>query len=250
MSITSPLGRGYTERMPLVLVLDTSASMGYPAQAPRIAELNTALRDWFRDAAADPALRERLEVAIVTFDSEVRLLRLTGSSEPGAFSFVENVTPPELCATGLTSMLAAMDAAMRLAIGRTAELTAAGIPSRRPLVWLVTDGAPSDADGQPVPDGEVAAAAARLRDLAEETADGPGCLCYAIGVGGADMTTLSALVPGPAIPLHDFSYRRILGVVTESTVRQGAGPATGEYERTRQLADRARRLRALGDEIG
>lgn len=226
--------------------------MGHPPGAPRIAELNDALRDWITDAAADPALRERLEIAIVTFDSEVRVLRLTDA--PGlsgsAFAPVETVTPPQLCASGLTLMLQALETAVRLATERSRELTAANIPSRRPLVWLVTDGAPSDADGQPVPDAEVTAAAARLRDAARATPASPGCLCYAIGVGGADMRTLNTLAPGGAMPLGDFGYRRILRLVSESASRQQAGPPDDEYARTRMLADRQRRLRELQDEFG
>ena len=43
MAFADPLGRGFAERIPLVLVLDTSASMASPAESPRIAELNSAL---------------------------------------------------------------------------------------------------------------------------------------------------------------------------------------------------------------
>lgn len=250
MAFAAALGRGFAERIPLVLVLDTSASMASPAEAPRIAELNSALRDWLTDAAADPVLRERLEVAIVTFDSEVRVLQLTDGAADARFALVENVIPPQLCASGLTLMLPALEAAVRLATERSAELTAAGIPSRRPLVWLVTDGAPSDSRGAPVPDAEVAQAARRLRGAAAATADSPGCLCYAIGVGGADMGTLNAIVPGAAMPLGDFGYRRILRLVSESASRQQAGPADDEYARTRALAERQRRLRELQDEFG
>jgi uncharacterized protein YegL len=252
MAFAARLGRGFTERIPLVLVLDTSASMATPEDAPRIAELNAALREWITDAAADPALRERLEVAVVTFDSEIRVLHLTDSPElsAGAFALVENVTPPQLRASGLTLMVPAIEAAVRLAIERARELTAASIPSRRPLVWLVTDGAPSDAQGIPIPQAEVAEAARRLRDASAATADSPGCLCYAIGVGGADMATLAVLAPGAAMPLNDFGYRRILRLVSETVSRQQAGPADDEYARTRLLADRQRRLRELQDEFG
>lgn len=251
MAIADRLGRGFAERLPLVLVLDTSASMASPAEAPRIAELNAALREWITDAAADPALQERLEVAIVTFDSEVRVLRLTDPPElsAGAFALVENVTPPTLCASGLTLMLPAVEAAVRLATARTRELTAANIPSRRPLIWLVTDGAPSDARGTPVPAAEVAEAAVLLRDATAATADSPGCLFYAIGVDGADMATLGALAPGAAMPLGDFGYRRILRLVSESASRQQAGSADDEYARTRLLADRQRRFREMQGEF-
>jgi len=251
MSIAGPFGRGYAERIPLVLALDTSESMGHPADSPRIAELNAALRDWITDAAADPALRERLEIAIVTFDSEVWVLQLAEAPglSGGAFALVETITPPQLCASGLTLMLPALEMAVRLATERSQELKAANIPSRRPLVWLVTDGAPSDANGQPVPDVEVAAAAARLRDAIQPTPESPGCLCYAIGVAGADMRILNMLAPA-AMSLGDFGYRRILRLATESASRQQAGPPDDEYARTETIADRQRRLRELQDEFG
>ena len=131
MALTAPLGRGFAERIPLVLVLDTSASMASPAGSPRIAELNAALREWIADAAADPALRERLEIAIVTFDSEVRVLHLTDAPEPpgSAFALAAAVTPPELCASGLSLMLPALEVAVRLATQRSGELAAANIPA-------------------------------------------------------------------------------------------------------------------------
>ena len=64
------------------------------------------------------------------------------------------------------------------------------------------------------------------------------------------MTTLHTLAPGAAMPLDDFGYRRILRLVAESASRQQPGPADDEYERTRKLADRQRRLRELQDEFG
>ena len=72
--MSTSLGRGFDERAPLVLVLDTSASMGNPPEAPRIAELNAALRDWMADAGDDVALRGRLEIAVVTFGSSAQVL--------------------------------------------------------------------------------------------------------------------------------------------------------------------------------
>jgi hypothetical protein len=52
------------------------------------------------------------------------------------------------------------------------------------------------------------------------------------------------------MPLDDFSYRQILRLVSDSASRQRAGSADDEHERTRALADRQRRLRALQDEVG
>jgi len=252
MSLPSPLGRGFAERIPLVLVLDTSDSMARPDGSPRITELNVALSEWFADAAGDPALRERLEVAIVTFDSQVRVLRLTDTPEPSAsaFALVETVSPPELCASGLTLMLPAIETAVELATERTRELSAQGTPSRRPLVWLVTDGAPCDVRGAPLPASEVRAAGQRLSDEGQATADSPGYLFYAVGVGGADLATLRALAPKGSMLLPDFPFRKILRMASESASKQRAGLAEDEYARTQDLVARARRISELEDQIG
>ena len=78
-----PAPGGLDERAPLILLLDTSASMGNPPEAPRIAKLNTALRDWVAEAGNDQALRDRLEVAVITFGSSPRILRWP-DADPGA----------------------------------------------------------------------------------------------------------------------------------------------------------------------
>jgi uncharacterized protein YegL len=251
MSLSSPLGRGFAERIPLVLVLDTSDSMTRPAGAPRIRELSSALREWFTEAGADPALRERLEVAIVTFDSQVRVLRLTDAAEASAsaFALVETVDPPELCASGLTLMLPAIETAVKLATERSRELSAQGTPSRRPLVWLVTDGAPCDERGTPLPEDEVAAAGRQLRDWVEATADSPGCLFYAVGVGGADLAKLRALAPESSMLLPDFPFRKVLRIASESASKQRPGSAGEEYARMRAIAERKRQLRDIEDEV-
>jgi uncharacterized protein YegL len=252
MSLSDQLGHGFAERIPLVLVLDTSDSMARPERSPRINELNGALRDWFAEAAADPALRERLEVAIVTFDSQVRVLRLTETPDPAAsaFALVETVTPPELCASGLTLMLPAIETAVMLATERTRQLSAQGTPSRRPLVWLVTDGAPCDEHGAPLSVSEVTAAGEGLRDRGQATADSPGCLFYAVGVGGADVAMLRALAPKSSMLLPDFPFRNILRMASESASKQRPGSAEDEYERTKSLAERRRQLEDLEKELG
>ena len=247
--MTTSKTRGFAERIPLVLVLDTSDSMARPEDAPRISELNTALREWIAQASADPVLREQLEVAIVTFDSEVRVLCLTAS--PDVFALVGTVAPPRLEASGYSLMLPALETAVRLATERTRELTGQHIPSRRPIVWLVTDGAPSDIAGARVPADEVRAAARLLHDLARPTAESAGFLCYVAGVRGADLAMLNILAPGACMPLSDFGYLQILGVVSETASRHQAVSAADEYARTRQdIEKKAKLLAWLEDDPG
>lgn len=54
-----------------VLVLDTSGSMSWPNNNPPIAQLNAGLQRFQEELLKDEVTRDRLEVAIVTFDDEV-----------------------------------------------------------------------------------------------------------------------------------------------------------------------------------
>jgi uncharacterized protein YegL len=232
--VSTPLERGFDERVSLVLVLDTSESMGKPYHAPRIAELNAALREWVDGAKADPALRDRLEIAMVTFDSDVHVLGLPEAGGPGPFRMVGQVVAPDLRADGRTLMLSAIDAALSLALERSRELNAAGIPSRRPHVWLLTDGAPSDPVGRRVSSAELEATQQRLRAAEMATDDSPGCLFYAIGVAGADLATLRVLAPESTMALPDFTFLEILKLVSETTVTMHTSRIPAEAYRQAQ----------------
>ena len=70
-------------RTPCVLVLDTSGSMG---GAP-LAELNAGLRIFQQELRADPLLRRRVVVAVVTFGGALRVvptLQARGATPLGA----------------------------------------------------------------------------------------------------------------------------------------------------------------------
>jgi uncharacterized protein YegL len=246
------LGHGYDERAPLVLVLDTSQSMARPEQAPRIAELNAALRQWLDDAKARTSVRVALEVAIVTFGSAVSVVD-PATGEPGdpaaadpatAFAPVDQVSAPALHAAGFTPMLPAIDVALDLAVRRRQLLKERGVPSRRPMLWLLTDGAPTDADGQPLEISDLAPAAGRLR-AAERAADpDQSCRFFAIGVGDADRELLQALAPQSTMMLSGFPFRDILGIVSDSAenVRSSAQPED-DYLQVGKIADFAEKLR-------
>lgn len=66
-------GRGLDERQPVIVLLDTSASMNRPAHAPPIADLNRALAHGLDSIRASDRLRSRVEVCLVAFDSRVRV---------------------------------------------------------------------------------------------------------------------------------------------------------------------------------
>ncbi len=114
------------------------------------------------------------------------------------------------------------------------------------MLWLLTDGAPTDADGQPLDLSDLAPAAGRLR-AAERAADPDhSCRFFAIGVGDADRELLQALAPHSTMMLSGFPFRDILGIVSDSAenVRSSAQPED-DYLQVGKIADFAEKLRSF-----
>lgn len=250
MSDDFGLARGYDERQPVVLLLDTSASMGRPAGNPRIDELSDALARWFDGVRAEPRLRARVEVCLITFDSRVRafdpdrdrLVPVEAADPDRLFVPVDRMRPPRLEAAGLTRMTEAVETALDLARSRHRALQDQRIQVRRPFLWVLTDGAPSDADGAAMDPAALAGTAEKVR-RGEERGE---CVLQAIGVRGADLELLRVLTPKGALMLEGLDFGRILDVLFQSSDRVGAGQAADEIHR--QVADRAeheRRMRLL-----
>jgi len=119
-------------RCPCLLLLDTSGSMnGKP-----IDELNAGLRTFKEDLAADAMAMQRVEVAVVTF-GPVRI--------HSDFQTADSFQPPMLAPSGDTPLGAAIMQGLDMLETRKASYRQAGIAYFRPWVFLVTDGAPTDA---------------------------------------------------------------------------------------------------------
>ena len=65
----------YEQKCLCVLVLDTSGSMSWPSSNPPIDQLNAGLQRFQEELLKDKVTRDRLEVAIVTFDDEVNTVQ-------------------------------------------------------------------------------------------------------------------------------------------------------------------------------
>ncbi len=117
-------------RCPCILLLDTSQSMkGRP-----IAALNEGLKSFRTDLMEDPVAPKRVEVAVVAFDSTVRLVQ--------DFVTPDRFEPPVLTAQGQTHMGAAINTALDMIQERKNRYKEAGIPYYRPWVMMITDGDP------------------------------------------------------------------------------------------------------------
>lgn len=117
--------------LPVVLLADTSASMG---RLGKIEAMNQSVRDMLASFARQGDLRGPIQVAVVTFGGEARLhLPLVAASEAQA-------AWSDMQAGGGTPLGRAMQIAAELMEDQGA------IPSRafRPVVILVSDGRPGD----------------------------------------------------------------------------------------------------------
>jgi uncharacterized protein YegL len=175
-------------RCPCVLLLDTSGSM----QGSPIVALNAGVRIFRDHLCKDPLASRRVEVAVVTFNSEVTVVQ--------DFVTADQFTPPALTADGLTCMATGVTRALDMIQERKAKYRANGIAYYRPWVLLITDGEP-----QGEPDQVVIQATKRLKLEEEEKR----VAFFAVGVEGANMARLAQLVVRPPVKLVGLNFNEM-----------------------------------------
>jgi len=172
-------------RCPCVLLLDTSSSMrGAP-----ITGLNEGLRPFRDDLMQDSLALRRVEVAVVTFDSDIQLVQ--------DFVTVDRFDPPTLTAQGYTHMGAAIHQALDMVQVRKEQYRTNGVAYYRPWVFMMTDGEPQDE-----PDEVVEQAAQRLK--ADETQN--RIAFFAVGVEKANMARLRTIVERTPLKLKGLNF--------------------------------------------
>jgi uncharacterized protein YegL len=112
-----------------VFLLDTSGSMS----GTKINLLNDGLKDFKSDILEGTTLSQRLEVAVVTFDSIVKCLQSPAPVETFA-------TMPTLTAHGGTDMVGGIREAIKIVTERKKYCDEYGIAYRRPWIVMITDG--------------------------------------------------------------------------------------------------------------
>lgn len=210
------------ERTPTVLLLDTSGSMGNETETPdgdrkpKIAQLNEGLATFEEEMQAQEHANKRVDVALVTFGGTATVQQ--------DFTPIRDWQPPQLEDGGTTPMGAAIERAIDLVEDRKEMYHREGIPYNRPFLWLLTDGMPTDMDEG---DQDWIAVQDQLRDGVENN----HFLFFAMGVSGADMGTLNALVSEPtdrpALELKEGMFTEFFRFVSNS-MEQVSDPTSGD----------------------
>lgn len=171
-------------RCACVLILDTSASM----TGDKIRELNAGLQTLRDDLAVDDRARRQVEIAIVEFNTGVRIVH--------DFVTVENFQPPTLTASGTTDLVGGVHQALDLLRRRKKQYDDNGVPCYRPWAFLITDGEVTETESQVV--------ARRIR----EDQDNKRVAFFAVGVQGANEKCLRQIVPEPKM-LSGLKFREL-----------------------------------------
>lgn len=170
-------------RCPCVLLLDVSYSMsGRP-----IAALNEAMRAFQEELASDNLAAKRVELAVVTFGPVTTVNDFEGATSWSA---------PTLETQGDTPMGAAIEQAVKLVADRKAEYRANGIKYYRPWIFLLTDGAPTDAWQ-------------KAASLVKQGEDSKSFAFFAVAVAGADTQVLDQIAPRGALTLEGLRFREL-----------------------------------------
>lgn len=177
-----------------VLVLDVSGSM----RGSKLDSLNKGVRDFFTqiqtcDGVAETTV-DQLEIAIIQYDEEVRILRDPKLLEEGEL-------PPTLTERGsLTETVMAMEEAIKLVEDRKAFYKSTGQSYYRPWIIVMTDGEPQGVKATPEDLDAIA------RRVAEESKN-KKYMMMGIGIGeNANMALLSKMVGGKALKLDGLKF--------------------------------------------
>jgi len=183
-------------RCPCVLLLDTSTSMS----GAKIDALNQGLKAFRDDIVKDAVAARRVEVAVVSFNSDVSVLQ--------DFVTADQLQIPTLAAGGMTVMGTGILKALDLVQARKAQYKTNGVSWYRPWIFMITDGEP-----QGESDAIVEQATRRIKD----DEDKKRIAFFAVGVESADMTRLGQIAVRTPVLLRGLNFVEMFVWLSRST---------------------------------
>ncbi len=173
-------------RCPCVLLLDTSGSM----DGRRIQALSDGLEAFKFDLRVDDLAKKRVEIAVITFDTHVSVLR--------DFVTADQFEPPLLLAQGTTCMGAAIHEALDLIEARKRQYRTFGVSYYRPWVFMITDGEPQ---------GEAADVVALAAERVRREEEQKRVAFFTVAVEGANLARLQTLSVRSPIRLRGLNFK-------------------------------------------
>jgi uncharacterized protein YegL len=177
-------------RCPCLLILDVSGSM----RGDPLKELNAGLVQFKDELFADSLAAKRVEVGLVTFGPVTVV---------NDFQNVQQWFVPELASQGDTPMGHAIEQGLQILRDRKNSYRQNGISYYRPWIFLITDGAPTDA-------WQSAANAVKAGEAEKAFS------FFAVGVKGANMEILSQISTRQPLALNELRFRDLFSWLSSS----------------------------------
>ena len=199
------LAKAPDQKVACVLLLDTSGSM----KGERIEELSAGLRAFKAEILKDTVAASRVDLCVMTFDSDVNVVKDFGS--------VESFDPPELTAQHQTFLGTGILDAINRIEERKETYKAMGIPYYRPWLFVISDG---------LPEGEEADVLEEAKARLKRVKDRGGVVVYSIAVGNVNLEKLGEITGTKPLALKGLNFGQAfewLGRSLESVSRSKAG---------------------------
>lgn len=189
-------------RAAVVLLVDISGSM----KGERIAALNAGMSHFALALREDRLASKRVEVAVIGFGERVDIV--------SEFTSAELFNPQPLKANGGTPMGEGIGVALDLLAARQKQYREGGITPFRPMIFMISDGAPTDA-------WQSAAQRVQAGERAKSF------MFYSVGVDGADMNTLSQISISAPVMLRGLAFEAMFRWLSSSlSAVSRSGPGT------------------------
>jgi uncharacterized protein YegL len=197
------------ERAPLVLVLDCSGSM---SEDNKMGLLNEGLKTLAAELKDDPITARCGRILVIAFggDNNVEIM--------GDWTDAMDFVPPELTAGGMTPIGAAMKCALDEIEAQKVQMRSAGVPYKRPIVMLLSDGEPTD-------DWQATAVSCKNAEGAHKVN------IMAIGIGSkANRDTLGEFSNKGALNLDGLKFKELFVWLSRSIQAVSRAPTGGTVQ--------------------